>query len=80
MNYRLAVLFLSIGTIVAYGYALGGLMGYLLGEGKPLVIAGGLVSGTFCALAAFKLWGIYLSQIDEEIRKDEREETDEEDQ
>ena len=45
MSKRLIVLFLSFSTIIAYGYALGGLGSYAMGVPKPLPIAAGLIGG-----------------------------------
>lgn len=66
MNKRLIVLLLSISTIVAYGYALGGLGSYAMGVPKPVPIAAGLTSGTIFAAAALKLWKSYLDELDRE--------------
>ena len=66
MTKRLTVLVLSFTTIIAYGYALGGLWGYLLGAGKHLVIAAGTIGGTLCALAALRIWRSYLDDIERE--------------
>ncbi len=69
MNKRLTVLFLSFSTIVAYGYALGGLGSYAMGVPKPLPIAVGLAGGTLCAYLALKIWRLYLAEIEEENRR-----------
>ncbi|MCF0248458.1 MAG: hypothetical protein HUJ86_07615 [Synergistes sp.] len=69
MKKRLTVLFLSFATIIAYGYALGGLGSYAMGVPKPLPIVLGLIGGTLCALAAFKVWRLYLTEIEEENRR-----------
>ena len=69
MNKRLTVLFLSFSTIVAYGYALGGLGSYAMGMPKPLPIAVGLAGGTLCAYLALKIWRLYLAEIEEENRR-----------
>ncbi|OUO95240.1 hypothetical protein [Cloacibacillus sp. An23] len=66
MNKRLIVLLLSISTIVAYGYALGGLGSYAMGVPKPVPIAAGLTSGTIFAAAALKLWKSYLDELERE--------------
>ena len=66
MNLRLVVLVLSIGSVVGYGYALGGLGGYLLGRGNPWYVAGGLVGGTVAALGALRLWKAYLRELEAE--------------
>ena len=63
---RLLVLFLSFGTIIAFGYALGGLGGYMFDQGKPLVIAAGLIGGVVSAILALKIWRTYLNDIDRE--------------
>ena len=69
MKKRLTVLFLSFATIIAYGYALGGLGSYAMGVPKPLPIVLGLICGTLCALAAFKVWRLYRAEIEEENRR-----------
>jgi hypothetical protein len=66
MYKRLLVLFLSFGTIIAFGYALGGLGGYMFDQGKPLVIAAGLIGGVVSAILALKIWRTYLNDIDRE--------------
>lgn len=66
MSKRLTVLFLSFATIIAYGYALGGLGSYAMGVPKPFPIAAGLVGGTVCALLALKIWKLYLIEIEKE--------------
>lgn len=53
---RLIVTFLSVGTLIAYGYALAGLGGYLIGKGHPSYIVWGLLLGTLSAVAALFLW------------------------
>jgi len=63
---RLLVLFLSFGTIIAFGYALGGLGGYMFDKGKPLVIAAGLVGGLVSGSLAMIIWRTYLNDIDRE--------------
>lgn len=79
MNKRLAVLVLSISTIVAYGYALGGLGSYAMGVPKPVPIAAGLLLGTIFAAAALKLWKVYLAELERERASiEESEETNEE--
>ena len=67
MNRRLAVLLLSIGSVVGFGYALGGLGGYLLGKGDMRYVAGGLTGGFAAALGALRLWKDYLAELAEEI-------------
>ena len=63
---RLLALILSFGTIFAFGYALGGLGGYMFDQGKPLVIAAGLIGGVVSAILALKIWRTYLNDIDRE--------------
>ena len=63
---RLLVLILSFRTIIAFGYALGGLGGYMFDQGKPLVIAAGLIGGVVSAILALKIWRTYLNDIDRE--------------
>lgn len=79
MNKRLIVLILSISTIVAYGYALGGLGSYAMGVPKPVPIAAGLVCGTVFAAAALKLWKGYLEELEQERKALEAEEERDED-
>jgi len=66
MNKRLIVLCLSFGAIIGYGYALGGLGGYLMGQGKPVIIAAGLIGGSACVVAALKLWRAYLDELSDQ--------------
>lgn len=61
---RLAVLLLSIGTLVLYGHAIAGLGGYLWGKGRPFMIAYGLVGGTATAIAALFVWKLYLKELE----------------
>lgn len=63
------VLFLSFGTIIAFGYALGGLGGYIFDRGKPLVIAAGLGGGIVSALLALRVWRIYLDDLEKEDKR-----------
>lgn len=74
MNKRLIVLILSISTIVAYGYALGGLGSYAMGVPKPVPIAAGLACGTAFAALALKLWKSYLEELEQERKALEAEE------
>ena len=74
MNKRLIVLILSISTIVAYGYALGGLGSYAMGVPKPVPIAAGLSCGTVFAVAALRLWKSYLEELERERKALEAEE------
>ncbi|MGN0881786.1 hypothetical protein [uncultured Cloacibacillus sp.] len=60
---------MSFSTIIAYGYALGGLGSYAMGVPKPLPIAAGLIGGTFCAYLALKIWRLYLAEIEAENRR-----------
>lgn len=69
---RILVLCLSFSTMICYGYALGGLGGYLFGRGKPLVIAAGLVGGTLCALMALRIWKRCLDEIAKDTAELER--------
>lgn len=57
---RHIVLFLSMGTVVLYGYALAGLGGYLLGRGRLDYIVFGLLLGSLSAAAAILLWKKFL--------------------
>lgn len=56
LHMRFIVLLLSIGTLVAYGYALAGLGGYLWGKGSMDYIVWGLILGTLSAVIALILW------------------------
>lgn len=66
---RITVLILSFSTIIAYGYALGGLGSYAAGVPKPLPVIVGFVGGTVCAALALKVWRVYLAEIEEEDRR-----------
>ncbi len=50
------VTFLSVATIAAYGCAIAGMGGYLVGHGNLSYIVGGLLCGTLCAAAALYLF------------------------
>lgn len=63
---RLLVLVLSFGTLIAFGYALGGLGGYFFDRGRPLIIAAGLGGGIVSALLALKIWRLYLDDLEKE--------------
>lgn len=63
---RLIVTILSICTVFAYGYALAGLGGYLIGKGSADYIIWGLLSGTACGAAALALWRRNISAFYEE--------------
>lgn len=71
MNKRILVLVLSFAALLGYGYALGGLGAYMMGRGRPFVIAAGLTGGTFCVWLALKLWRGYLDDIEDDIRKED---------
>ena len=75
MYKRISVMILSVAAIVFFGYALGGLGGYLFGSGKPLVAAGGFLGGLLSAYLALKIWKVYLDEIakeNEEIEKEKQ--------
>jgi hypothetical protein len=60
---RLIILMLSIGSVVAYGYALAGWGVKLLGgEINYNYVVGGLSSGTISAFLAIWLWKLWLRQ------------------
>lgn len=67
---RITVLFLSIATLVLYGYALAGLGGYFFGKGRPDLVIIGLLLGTCSAVSALWLWRKYLVTLEQEIRKE----------
>lgn len=69
MKKRLTVLFLSFSTIIAFGYALGGLGSWAMGHPKPFTIAAGLIIGCACAWLALRIWRVYLAEIQEENKK-----------
>ena len=53
---RIIVTGLSIATIFAYGYAIAGLGGFLLGKGNINYIVWGLTCGSIFAALALYLW------------------------
>ena len=53
---RQIVTLLCIATIVAYGYAIAGMGGYLVGHGNMLYIVLGLAGGTGCGALALYLF------------------------
>lgn len=57
---RLLVLILSLGSVVAYGRALGEFGGYLLGKGNLSIALGALLGGTVAGLGALGLWRRHL--------------------
>jgi hypothetical protein len=61
---RIMTLLSSIGTIVCYGYALGGVGGYLAGRGRPFIAAAGIISGSLLAFAAIKIWRSYIADLE----------------
>ena len=72
MKKRISVIIRSFCNLIAFGYSLGGLGGYLVGRGRPLMIISGLVIGTLSAILAFYIWNMYLDEIaveDEKLRK-----------
>lgn len=71
MKKRIAVLILSFATIIAYGYALGGLGSYAMGVPKPVPIALGLTGGTVCGYAAIKIWRVYLAELEKENQEND---------
>ena len=60
MGMRHAVLVLSMGTVVLYGYALAGLGGYMMGRGRPDYFAFGLIFCTLSGAASIFLWKKYI--------------------
>lgn len=66
MKKRLAVLCLSFSTIIAFGYALGGLGSWAMGRPRPFTIAAGLAAGCLCAWLALKIWKVYITEIEQE--------------
>ena len=53
---RQLVLYLSLAALLAYGYALAGLGGRLVGRGRNDYIIWGLLAGSACAALALILW------------------------
>lgn len=68
MNKRILVLISSFAAIICYGYALGGLGAYMMGQSKPFVISAGFIGGTFCVWLAMKLWRLFLDDIEREAK------------
>jgi hypothetical protein len=63
---RLFILVLSMLCVGAFGYALAGYGGYLVGKGRPDYIAWGLGVGVLCGAAAIALWKKWLKAMDAE--------------
>ena len=61
---RIVTLICSMGTIVCYGYLIGGVGGYLFGQGRPVMALCGFASGTLLAGIALKIWKSYLADVD----------------
>jgi hypothetical protein len=60
---RIATLLCSIGTLVGYGYLIGGFGGYLFGRGRPMTAAVGFFAGSALAYAAIYIWRSYLNDL-----------------
>lgn len=56
---RTLVTGLSIATLIAYGYAIAGIGGFLLGKGRIDFITWGLTCGSICAALALYIWKKY---------------------
>ncbi|MDR3279688.1 MAG: hypothetical protein LBT23_04170 [Synergistaceae bacterium] len=61
---RIATLICSMTVIVFFGYALGGVGGYLMGRGQPRTIAWGLAGGSLLAYMAIRIWRSYLKDVE----------------
>ncbi len=64
---RLFITLLSMGSVIAFGYALAGYGGSLVGRGRTDYIVAGLIAGIFCAAAALFLWKKNMHRFVEEI-------------
>ncbi|MDI9388766.1 MAG: hypothetical protein QM441_06005 [Synergistota bacterium] len=71
MCVRLFVLFLSMGSVYGFGYALAGMGGFLLGRGRLDYIVLGLLTGCALAAAALLLWRRWLLTVSDETRRAE---------
>ena len=70
MQKRLLVLFLSFGTIIAFGYALGDLGGYMCSERASLLLSlAGLTGGALSGFMALRIWRSYLDDIEGRTKK-----------
>jgi hypothetical protein len=63
---RLFILLLCMFCVGAFGYALAGYGGSLVGKGRPDYIAWGLGVGVLCGATAIVLWKKWLKTMDEE--------------
>jgi hypothetical protein len=61
---RVATMICSIAVIVCLGYAIGGAGGYLVGRGRPLVILMGLAGGAVFTYLSFRIWRLYLEDVE----------------
>ena len=61
---RIITLLCSMGTIVCYGYLIGGVGGYLFGKGRPILALCGFLSGTILAGIALRIWKSYLVDVE----------------
>jgi hypothetical protein len=61
---RLATLICSMTVIVCLGYAIGGTGGYLVGQGRPLVILFGILGGIAFTYLSLLIWKSYLKDVD----------------
>ena len=69
---RLGTMLCSIGTLVSFAYSIGGVGGYLFGQGRPLVAAAGLAAGALFAWSALLLWKSYLADAEALNERDKR--------
>jgi hypothetical protein len=60
---RITVLLCSIGTLVGYGYLIGGFGGYLFERGRPVTAVIGFFAGSAFACAAIFIWRSYLEDL-----------------
>ncbi|MDR3354119.1 MAG: hypothetical protein LBO21_03710 [Synergistaceae bacterium] len=60
---RITTLLCSIGTLVGYGYLIGGFGGYLFGRGRPMTAVVGFLAGSALAYAAISMWRSYLDDL-----------------
>ena len=68
---RLVILMLSMGSVVAYGYALAGWgVKFLGGEINYTYVIGGLGGGTVSAALALWLWKLWLDNEAKTAEKD----------
>lgn len=67
---RLFITLLSMGSVIAFGYALAGYAGYALGHGRPDYIVYGLALGGLMGALSLWLWRRWMPRFLEELESE----------